>query len=122
MADKLIIVLANSDPARGAEVIPPLYQATVAAAMEYEVEVILTGQSSRLALQGVAEQLMARPDDSRSVYYFIREAYDTGVKFKVCTTLLDETETHFIEEIGETVGAAYLISEAMDSETVTFTY
>lgn len=122
MADKLIIVLANSDPAKGAEVIPPLYQATVAAAMEYDVEVILTGQSSRLALRGVAEQIAIKPGDERSVYFFMREAFEAGVRFKVCTTLLDETAVDFIPEIGETIGAAYLISEAMDRDTVTFTY
>ena len=49
MADKLMIVMVNTDPANGSELGAPFFQATVAAAMEYEVEVILTGRSGDLA-------------------------------------------------------------------------
>ncbi|MCB1719513.1 MAG: peroxiredoxin, partial [Candidatus Competibacteraceae bacterium] len=42
--------------------------------------------------------------------------------FKVCAPILAEWGNEMIPEIEETVGGAYLISEAMDSGTVTFTY
>ena len=45
MADKLMIVMVNTDPRDPAELGAPFFQATVAAAMEYEVEVVLTGRA-----------------------------------------------------------------------------
>ena len=56
MADKLIIVMANTDPRNGEELGAPIFQATVAAAMEYEVDVICTATSGRLMKKGVAEK------------------------------------------------------------------
>ena len=44
MADKLLIVLMNTDPNNPSELGAPFLQACVAAAMEYEVEVIFTGR------------------------------------------------------------------------------
>ena len=35
MAEKLIIVMANTDPRNGEELGAPIFQATVAAAMDY---------------------------------------------------------------------------------------
>ena len=122
MADKLLIIMVNTDPNNGAELGAPFFQATVAAAMEYEVEVILTGRSGELAVRGVAEKLLVKPDSKQTVYDFIREAYEAGVKFKVCTPTLDLWGDDLIPEITETIGGAYVISEAMDDNTVTFTY
>lgn len=122
MADKLIIIMLNSDPTNGSELGAPFFQATVAAAMEYEVEVILTGRSGELAVRGVAENIYIKPDGKRTAYDFIKEAYDAGVKFKVCTPTLDLWGNDLIPEITETIGGAYVISEAMDDNTVTFTY
>ncbi len=122
MADKLLIIMVNTDPNNGAELGAPFFQATVAAAMEYEVEVILTGRSGELAVRGVAEKLYIKPDSKQTVYDYIREAYDAGVKFKVCTPTLDLWGDDLIPEITETIGGAYVISEAMDDNTVTFTY
>jgi predicted peroxiredoxin len=45
-----------------------------------------------------------------------------GVKFKVCTPALELLDGDLIPEISETIGGAYVISEAMDDNTVTFTY
>ena len=122
MADKLLIIMMNTDPNNGAELGAPFFQATVAAAMEYEVEVILTGRSGELAVRGVAERLFIKPDSKQTVYDYIQEAYEAGVKFKVCTPTLDLWGDDLIPEITETIGGAYVISEAMDDNTVTFTY
>ena len=122
MADKLLIIMVNTDPNNGTELGAPFFQATVAAAMEYEVEVILTGRSGELAVRGVAEKLHITPESKKTVYDYIREAYDAGVKFKVCTPTLDLWGDDLIPEITETIGGAYVISEAMDDNTVTFTY
>ncbi|MCU7800990.1 MAG: peroxiredoxin [gamma proteobacterium symbiont of Lucinoma myriamae] len=122
MADKLLIIMVNTDPNNGAELGAPFFQATVAAAMEYEVEVILTGRSGELAVRGVAENLYIKSDSKQTAYDYIREAYEAGVKFKVCTSTLDLWGDDLIPEVTETIGGAYVISEAMDDNTVTFTY
>lgn len=122
MADKLLIVMANADPEKPAALGAPFFQATVAAAMEYEVEVIFTGLSGKLAINGVADQLRMKPDSDKTIYDIMKDAFNTGVKFKICTPALDLWGDDLIPEISETVGGAYLVSEAMDEDTVTFTY
>ncbi len=122
MADKLMIVMMNTDPANPSDLGAPFFQATVAAALEYDVEVILTGRAGELAIRGVAERIIVQQDSKRTAYDFIQEARGAGVVFKVCTPTLEFWGDNLIPEIEETVGGAYLISEAMDDATVTFTY
>lgn len=122
MADKLMIVMVNTDPKNGPELGAPFFQATVAAAMEYEVEVILTAGAGALAMKGVAEKLYVKEGSPKSVYDFIKDAHEAGVKFKVCTPTLDLWGEDLIPEVEETVGGAYVISQAMDDDVVTFTY
>jgi len=122
MADKLLIVMVNSDPANPSELGAPFFQATVAAAMEFEVEIILSGRSGELAKKGVAEKLHDQQGNPKTIYDYIKDAHEAGVVFKVCTPTLDLWGDDLIPEVEETVGGAYLISEAMDDDTVTFTY
>ena len=122
MADRLMIVMVNTDPRSPTELGAPFFQATVAAAMEYEVEVILTARAGELAIKGVAEKLRMQEGSPRTVYDFIKDAHEAGVKFKVCTPTLELWGNELIPEIEETVGGAYVITQAMDDDTVTFTY
>jgi len=122
MKKKLLIIMVNTDPRNGEELGAPFFQATVAAAMDYEVEVLLTARAGELAVRGVAEKLHVQEGNPKSVYHFIQEAHEAGVKFKVCTPTLEMWGKDLIPEIGETVGGAYVISEAMDDQTVVFTY
>lgn len=122
MAKKLLIVMVNTDPANTAELGAPFFQAAVAAAMEYEVEVILSGRAGELAMKGVADKLTVAEKAGKTVYDFIREAHEAGAVFKVCTPTLELWGDDLIPEIEETVGGAYIISEAMNDATVTFTY
>ena len=122
MADKLLMVMVNTDPANPSELGAPFFQATVAAAMNYEVEIILTGRAGELAKLGVAENLYVQEGTDKSVYDYMKDAVSAGVKLKVCTPTLDIWGEELIPEIVETVGGAYVISEAMDDNTVTFTY
>ena len=122
MPDKLMIVMVNTDPSNGSELGAPFFQATVAAAMEYEVEVILTARAGELAVKGVAEKLHVQDGSPKSVYDFIKDAHEAGVHFKVCTPTLELWGKDLIPEIEETVGGAYVISQAMDEDVVTFTY
>jgi len=122
MADKLLIVMVNTDPSQPTELGAPFFQATVAAAMEYDVEIILTARSGQLAVKGFAEKLMVQEGSEKTVYDYIKDAHDAGVKFKVCTPTLELWGSEMIPEIEEVVGGAYLISQAMDKDVVTFTY
>jgi predicted peroxiredoxin len=125
MSKKLVIVMANTDPRNGEELGAPLFQATVAAAMEYEVEVICTATSGALMKKGVAEKLVVKPGSPKTVYDFIKDAHDAGVVFKSCSPNLDlfnMTEADLIPECSGIVGGAYLIEEIMESDCRVLTY
>jgi uncharacterized protein len=122
MADKLLILMVNTDPSNPSELGAPFFQATVAAAMEYEVEIILTARAGELAVKGVAEKIHIQKGSPKTVYDFMKDAHEAGVKFKVCTPTLELWGSDLIPEVTETVGGAYVISQAMDDDVVTFTY
>ncbi len=126
MAEKLVIMMVNTDPANGEEMGAPIFQATVAAAMEYEVEVICTATSGKLLKKGVAENLYVKPGSGKSVYDFIKDAHDIGVKFFCCSPnldLFDMTEDDLIPECEGIVGGAYVIERLMeDDDTKMLTY
>lgn len=122
MANKLLVVVVNTDPESGPDVMEPLTQAHAAASMEYDAEVILGGRAGRLALRGIAEQVPVRGASGRSVLDLLREAHAAGVVFKVAAEVTERLGDDLIGEITERVGSAYIVSEAMDDDTVTFTY
>jgi uncharacterized protein len=125
MANKLMIIMSNTDPRNGEELGAPFFQATVAAAMDYEVEVICTATSGILMKKGVAEKLFVKPGSPKSVYEFIKDAHEAGVKFFCCTPnldLFDMTEEDLIPECSGVVGGAYVIEEIMEGDTKTLTY
>jgi len=122
MADKLIVALVNADPRNLLQISLPILQATVAATMEYNVEVIFSGQAGQVAMKSFALEVKQVQTEEKNIYDIIKEAYDAGVVFKICTPALDAWGDDIIPEINEIVGGTYLISEAMDEDTVTFTY
>lgn len=125
MTKKLIIVMANTDPRNGEELGAPFFQASVAAAMDYEVEVVCTATSGALMRQGVAEKLVVKPGSPKTVYDFIKDAADAGVKFFCCSPnldLFDMTKDDLIPECSGIVGGAYLIGEVMESDCKVLTY
>lgn len=125
MARKLIIVMANTDPRNGEELGAPIFQATVAAAMDYEVDVICTATAGRLMKRGVAENLTVKPGSPKTVYDFIKDAHEAGVKFYCCSPnldLFDMTEKDLIPECAGIVGGAHLIEEVMEGDCKVMTY
>jgi predicted peroxiredoxin len=126
MSDKkLIIVMANSDPRNGEEIGAPIFQATVAAAMDFEVEVICTATAGRLMKKGVAERLWVKEGSPKSVYDFIKDAHEAGVKFFCCSPnldLFDMTKEDLIPECDGIIGGAYLIERVMDDDSEVLTY
>lgn len=112
MPKRLLIILANTNPDRPADAVAPLRQ--VIAAAGYRTEVIIAGRAGGLAFRSLCDP---------ELYQLIRQAHRNGTLFKVCTTALDvQPGGELIPEIAEIVGGAYIISEAMDEDTVTLTY
>jgi predicted peroxiredoxin len=125
MASKLIIVMANTDPRNGEELGAPIFQATVAAAMEFEVEVVCTAAAGRLMKKGVAEKLVVKPGSPKNVLDFIEDAHEAGVKFYCCSPnldLFDMTEADLIPQCSGIIGGAWLIERAMSDEYKVLTY
>jgi predicted peroxiredoxin len=125
MADKLLIILVNTDPRNGEELGAPIFQATVAAAMEYEVQVICTATAGKLMKKGVAESLYVKEGSPKSVYEFIKDAHEAGVKFYCCSPnldLFDMTEDDLIPECEGIVGGAHVIEEVMEGDCKVLTY
>jgi predicted peroxiredoxin len=125
MAKKLLIVMANTDTRNGEELGAPLFQASVAAAMEYEVEVICTATSGRLMKKGVAESLVVKPGSPKTVYDFIKDAHEAGAKFLCCSPnldLFDMTKEDLIPECSGIVGGAYMIEMVMEEDCKVLTY
>ena len=54
MADKLMIVMLNTDLKNPAELGAPFFQASVAAAMELDVEIVFSGGAAELAVNLVS--------------------------------------------------------------------
>lgn len=125
MSDKLLIVMANTDPRNGEELGAPLFQASVAAAMGYNVEVICTATAGRLMKKGEAAELVVKEGSPKSVYDFIKDAHEAGVKFFCCSPNLDlfnMTKEDLIPECEGIVGGAYMIEEVMEGQCKVLTY
>lgn len=119
---KLLIVMSNADPDKPETCYAPLFQATVAAALSHEVEVVFTGISGQLVIAGFAKKIEINLDTHQTMYDVIQEAHKAGVSFKACNTSLKMAGEELIPEVEERIGAAYVIDEAMENNTITFTY
>ena len=125
MLKKLIVVLVNSDPANPEELGTPLVHAAVAAAMDYEVEVICAGTAGKLLKRGVAAGLTVKPGAAKTVYDFIREAHEHGARFYACPAnldLFDMTADDLIPECQGFIGAAALIGKLMEDDCRVLSY
>ncbi len=125
MANKLFIMLQNTSPSNPHTLGAPFFQAAAAAVMEYEVEIVLTADAGLLMKKGVAENLRIQEGSPKSVYDFIKDAYNAGVVFKICTPALELngfTKDDLIEECSDVVGGAYVIEMVMDDDIKTLSY
>jgi predicted peroxiredoxin len=125
VAKKLVIVMANTDPRNGEELGAPIFQATVAAAMDYEVQVLCTATAGRLMKKGVAEKLFVKEGSPKSVYDFIKDAHEAGAKFYCCSPnleLFNMKQEDLIPECEGVIGGAHLIEEIMEEDCKVLTY
>ncbi|HWM81078.1 MAG TPA: DsrE/DsrF/DrsH-like family protein [Pseudolabrys sp.] len=125
MTRRLLIVLVNTDPRNSEELGAPFYHAAVAAAMDYEVDVVCTATAGKLMIKGVAAGLHVKAGHPRTVYDWIREAHEQGARFWACPANLDLfeiTEDDLIPECAGLMGAATMIQGIMDGDYRVLTY
>jgi predicted peroxiredoxin len=124
-AHRLLIVLANTDPRNVEELGAPFYYAAVAAAMDFEVDVLCTATAGKLMFKGVAEALRIKPGDAKTVYDWIKEAHGHGAKLWACPAnleLFDKSEADLIPECAGVMGAAAMIQGVMDGDCRVLTF
>ena len=122
---RLIIMLVNTDPRNVEELGAPFYYAAIAAAMDYQVDVLCTATAGKLMLKGVAETLCVKPGNPKTVYDWIREAHDQGARFWACPAnleLFDKEESDLIPECQGLMGAAAVIQDIMDGDSRVLTF
>jgi predicted peroxiredoxin len=125
VSKRLLIVLMNTDPRNVEELGAPFYYAAVAAAMDYEVDVLCTATAGKLMLKGVAQELKVKPGDPKTVHDWIKEAHDHGARFWACPAnleLFDKTQDDLILECKGLLGAATMIQDIMDGECQVLTF
>ncbi|MBX3534456.1 MAG: DsrE family protein [Xanthobacteraceae bacterium] len=125
MKRKLLVVLVNTDPKNGEELAAPFYHAAIAAALDYEVDVVLAATAGKLLVKGVAEKLHVKQDHPKTVYDWIREAHDHGAKFWACPAnmdLFDISDGDLVPECAGMMGAADMIERIMGDEYRVLTY
>ncbi|WP_045836105.1 50S ribosomal protein L33 [Hyphomicrobium sp. 99] len=125
MPQKLMIILASTDPLSCEGLSAPLFQACVAAGMNYSVEVVFTGPAAKLLRSGVAEGICLKADEKRTIYDFIKEGHAAGVRFFCFSPGLDGCplrKEELIPEFSGVIGAAHFVEEIMSSECRVLTY
>ena len=122
---KLLIVLANTDPRNGEELGAPFYHAAIAAALDYEVDVVCTATAGKLMIKGVAEKLHVKQGHPKTVYEWIKESRDQGARFWACPANLDLfeiKESDLIPECSGMMSAADMMQRIMGDEYRVMTY
>jgi predicted peroxiredoxin len=125
MKRKLLVVLVNTDPRNGEELAAPFYHAAVAAAMDYEVDIVCAATAGKLMIKGVAEKLHVKPGHPKTVYDWIKEAHDHGAKFWACPANLDlfeVSEDDLIPECAGMMGTADMIERLMGDDYRVLSY
>lgn len=122
MAEKLIVIILNSALEANTELYEPIYHATVAASMDYKVEVIFSGRAGELAIRGVAKKIASPMKPDETIYDLIKEAYQNGVVFKVSKFVVQKWGDNLIAEISEVVSSSYIVDEIMNQQSTTLSY
>lgn len=124
-ARRLLIVLMNTDPRNPEELAAPFYYAAVAAAMDYEVDLLCTATAGKLMFKGVAEAIRIKQGEDKTVLDWIREAHDQGVRLWACPAnleLFDKDDIDLIAECSGMMGAAAMIQTVMEGEARVLTF
>lgn len=125
MSDKLVMMLLTVSPDQPHLCGTPFFQAAAAAAMDVEVEIYFASQATRLLVKGIAERIHPSDNKAKSVYGFMQDAAQLGVKFFACGGALDAyaiTRELLIPECTGIAGGAAYICRVMDDEWKSISY
>ncbi len=123
--NKLLIMLLNVDLKNIPLLSAPFFQASAAASMNYDVSLVLNADAGILLKKGMAEKLFIKEGSSKTVYGFIRDAHEAGVKIYICSLSLEAnqmTRDDLISECNDIIGSATYIAMAMEEDTQVLTY
>jgi predicted peroxiredoxin len=118
--DKVLIIM-TSGPDTPRRCATPFFFGTLAAAMDYEVNMFFTIDGTLLLKKGLAETIFPKAG-GKPVSAFLQDALDAGVKFTACTAsmeLHDLKPEDLIDGVRMAGGAA-MWQMADDSKTLTF--
>jgi predicted peroxiredoxin len=118
MADDSVLIIMTSGPDTPRRCATPFFFASLAAAMEYEVNMFFTIDGTLLLKKGLAESIFPKAG-GKPVSAFIQDALDAGVNFLACTAsteLHDLTPEDLIEGV-KMVGGATMWQLAEDAKT-----
>ncbi len=122
---KLVIVLVNTDVRNPEELGAPFYHASIAAAMDYDVDVICAATAGKLLWKGVAAAIEIKPGGGKTAYDWIREAHRNGVRLWACPAnldLFDITTDDLVPECSGLMGAATMLEKIMSDDHRVLTY
>ena len=125
VSDKLVMMLLTISPDQPHLCGTPFFQAAAAAAMDVEVEIYFASSATRLLARGIAEGIHPSDNKVKSVYGFMQDASQLGVKFFACGGALDAyaiTPELLIPECTGVAGGAAYICRVMDDEWKSITY
>ncbi len=125
MANKLVMMLLTIGPDQPNLCGTPFFQAAAAAAMDVEVEVFFASSAVKLLKRGVADQIYPSDNRIKTVYEFMKDATDLGVKFFACGGALEAngvTPEEMIPECYGLAGGAAYVSRVMDEEWRSISY
>ncbi len=125
MADKLVMMLLTLSPDQPHLCGTPFFQAASAAAMDVEVEIYFASAATRLLAKGVADRIFPSENKVKSVYEFMQDASELGVKFYACGGALSAyaiTPDRLIPECTGVAGGAMYISRVMDDDWRSISY
>ena len=125
MANKLVFMLLSIEPESPHMCGTPFFQATAAAAMGFEVEIYFASRSVRLLVKDVADHIYPSDNRAKTVYGFMQDAAEQGVKFYACKGAMDAfaiTPEQLIPEVNGLAGATTFIWRVMDNEWKALTY
>ncbi len=115
-----VVIFMTTGPEAPRRCATPFYMASVAAAMDSEVEMIFQIDGALLLKEGVAEGIVAK-EGGKKIIDFLREAKEADVEIRVCSAALglhDMTEDDLIEECDGVIGAAYMTEKGLEADLV----
>ncbi len=129
MSEKRVIILMTSGPRTPWRCAAPFYIAALMASNETEVEIFFNMDGTNLIKKGIAQRIIPGEPNSlnpngnklKTVYDFMKDAKQAGVKFVSCKQAVDSmglTPEDIIPEVDEIVPASEFALRALDADKV----